>query len=68
MSIQEKLSTALAFHQQGQLLEAGELYREILAEDPDQVDALNLMGVVMQAAGDLEVALGLFGTSNGIGT
>ncbi|MBT7250211.1 MAG: tetratricopeptide repeat protein [Rhodospirillaceae bacterium] len=61
MSIQEKLSTALAFHQQGQLLEAGELYREILAEDPDQVDALNLMGVVMQAAGDLEVALDLLG-------
>jgi tetratricopeptide (TPR) repeat protein len=56
MNAANALQRALALHQQGKLLEAGEIYRDILAKDPDQVDALSLMGVVMQAAGDLETA------------
>jgi tetratricopeptide (TPR) repeat protein len=56
MDIAAELQRGLALHQQGHLLEAGETYRQILAVDPQHVDALNLMGVVMQAAGDLEMA------------
>lgn len=56
MNVAAQLQRAITLHQQGNLLEAGEIYRDILAADPDQVDALNLMGVVMQAAGDLETA------------
>ncbi len=56
MNIAAELQRGLKLHQQGHLLEAGEIYRDILAKDPDQVDALSLMGVVMQAAGDLEIA------------
>jgi len=58
-----ELQRALSLHQQGKLLEAGEIYRQILAEDPNHVDALNLMGVVMQAAGDLEMAETLITTA-----
>ena len=56
MNIAAELQRGLKLHQQGHLLEAGEIYRDILAKDPVQVDALSLMGVVMQAAGDLEIA------------
>ena len=56
MDVAHEFKRALEHHQQGRLLEAGEIYREILARDPDHVDALNLIGVVLQAAGDLELA------------
>jgi tetratricopeptide (TPR) repeat protein len=64
MNIAAELKRAIAFHQRGELLKAGEIYREILAVDPNQVDALNLMGVVMQAAGDLEMAEHLIKTAS----
>ncbi len=35
------------------------MYRDVLLEEPDNADALNLLGVVMQAAGDLEMAIEL---------
>jgi tetratricopeptide (TPR) repeat protein len=63
MDLNAQLQRALSLHQQGQLLEAGEIYRQILAVDPNHVDALNLMGVVMQAAGDLEMAETLITTA-----
>ena len=56
MNIADELQRGLALHQQGELLKAGEVYREILMHDPDHVDALNLLGVVMQVADDLELA------------
>ena len=56
MDIVAQLQRGLHLHQQGHLLEAGKLYQEILAEEPDHVDALNLMGVVMHATGDLGLA------------
>ncbi len=59
MSIPEKLQRALQFHQAGNLAEAGQLYQEILREDPDQVDALNLLGVVLSVAGKLDAAVTL---------
>lgn len=35
------------------------MYRDILSAEPDNADALNLLGVVMQAAGDLETSIEL---------
>ena len=61
MDIQTRLAQALELHQAGHLLEAGEIYREILGVDANNVDALNLMGIVMQAAGDLDLAIDLIG-------
>jgi len=59
MSVQKKLKKALSLHQQGHLVEAAELYQDILRSDPNSVDALNLLGVILQAAGDLEAAVTL---------
>jgi len=61
MDVQQKISSALQLHQSGHLLEAGEIYREVLAVDANNVDALNLLGVVMQAVGDLDLAIDLIG-------
>ena len=59
MSVRKKLKKALSLHQQGRLVEAAELYQDILRSDPNNVDALNLLGVILQAAGDLEAAVTL---------
>ncbi len=56
---QERLKEGLALHQAGNLAEAGEVYRDILEAEPDNVDALNLMGVVLQAGGELDTAVTL---------
>ncbi|HEX5273395.1 MAG TPA: tetratricopeptide repeat protein, partial [Gemmataceae bacterium] len=42
----EQLNTALAYHQRGLLDEAARLYDAVLADDPEQPDALHLLGVV----------------------
>ena len=59
MGVDDELANALELHQAGDLLAAGAIYREVLAQDPDNVDALNLLGVIMHAAGDLELAVEL---------
>jgi len=59
MSHEAQLAKAVELHEAGDLLAAGKIYRDILAEDPDHVDALNLLGVVMHAAGDLDLAIDL---------
>ena len=48
----ESLQRAIAAHQSGNLAEAERLYRDVLAAEPDQVDALALLGVALDAAGD----------------
>ena len=59
MGVDDELARAVELHQAGDILAAGTIYREILAKDPDHVDALNLLGVVMHATGDLELAVEL---------
>ncbi|MEK9723550.1 MAG: tetratricopeptide repeat protein [Rhodospirillaceae bacterium] len=61
MSADQDLARALRLHEAGDLLGAGTLYREILAVEPDHVDALNLLGVVMHAAGEVDLAIELTG-------
>ncbi len=40
------LSTALAHHQRGELSQAAQIYRQIVAADPKNAEALHLLGVV----------------------
>jgi tetratricopeptide (TPR) repeat protein len=42
----DKLRTAVALHQKGKLEPARVLYQEILAEKPDQADALHMLGLI----------------------
>lgn len=61
------LENALRLHRAGQLASAAVHYREILRTQPNQPDALNLLGLVMQQNGDHGQAVDLFakaGTAN----
>ncbi|MBA4190347.1 MAG: hypothetical protein C0467_20360 [Planctomycetaceae bacterium] len=55
----ELLATALRLHKSGNLPHAERLYRQILQEDPQNADALHLLGVIAHQAGQHEVAIGL---------
>jgi protein O-GlcNAc transferase len=55
----EKLHQAVAHHQAGRLAQAEPLYREILAADPRQPDALHLLGVIAYQVGRHDVAIDL---------
>lgn len=50
---------ALALHRNGRLIEAGRLYREILAQRPNHGDALHYLGLLSHQTGDPESAVGL---------
>lgn len=51
--IADLLTAAVRQHEAGNLAAAEALYRDILARDPAQPDALHLLGLIAQAAGDL---------------
>lgn len=53
------LPQAIEYHQAGDLDAAESLYREILASDPEQADALHLLGLIQHARGDGAGALDL---------
>ncbi len=59
MNIAQQLKRALELHQAGKLADAGVLYRDILKIDPNNVDALNLRGVLLQQGGQLPTAITL---------
>jgi tetratricopeptide (TPR) repeat protein len=52
----DALSQALRLHQAGRLAEAEPIYREILRDDPDHVDALQLLGLILHHTGRTELA------------
>lgn len=54
------LKAAIAYHQAGQLDQAEQLYRQILNQNPQQVDALSLLGVIACQHGKLEEGLVLY--------
>lgn len=52
-------AAAVEYHTAGRFTEAEQIYQEILAADPDNPDALHLLGMVAHDAGDHETAVGL---------
>lgn len=57
--LEQKLKQAFAKHQAGDIVAATTLYREVLAEQPDQPDAIHMLGVVAQQQGNPQLALKL---------
>jgi tetratricopeptide (TPR) repeat protein len=45
-SITDMLAEAIRYHQSGNLVNAGSLYKKILKDDPEHADALHLLGVI----------------------
>ncbi|HEY0835239.1 MAG TPA: tetratricopeptide repeat protein [Azospirillum sp.] len=60
-TIDEALAIALADHRAGRFAEAGALYRRILDADPNNFDALHLLGLIERQAGRLGTCLELIG-------
>ncbi len=54
------LDQALEHHKAGRLEEAEAAYRELLAREPDNPDALHMLGVIAHQSGEQEKAVGLF--------
>jgi predicted TPR repeat methyltransferase len=59
MELCERIRAAVAAHRRGELDIAEAGYRAILAESPDQPDALHFLGLVMHEHGDPEGAIEL---------
>lgn len=53
------LSQAVQLHRTGKLLQAEIIYRQILANDPNNVDCLHLLGVIKYQAGENDLAISL---------
>ena len=56
-TLAESLALAVQHHQAGRLAQAEQLYRQILAANPNQAQAWHLLGVVAQQVGQPEVAI-----------
>lgn len=56
MDVQAKLNEGRELHRQGRLGDAGRCYQAVLALEPDNPDALNLMSVLAQMSGDNALA------------
>lgn len=59
-SVEGTLATALKNQQAGRLEWAAELYRSVLHDEPENLDALNLYGVLLRQMGDLANAEQIF--------
>jgi Flp pilus assembly protein TadD len=55
------LEAALSHHQKGRLQEAAAIYRDVLAAEPANADALHLLGVIEQQHGRHEAAIDWIG-------
>jgi predicted O-linked N-acetylglucosamine transferase (SPINDLY family) len=55
-TVAEALALAVAHHQAGRLSQAEQIYRQILAVDPQQSDSLHYLGVLAMQSGQYEVA------------
>jgi predicted O-linked N-acetylglucosamine transferase (SPINDLY family) len=56
-TISEALAIAIQHHQAGRLQVAEQIYRQILAAEPNHADAMHLLGVIAHQAGKHEVAV-----------
>jgi len=59
MTVKLLFESGLSHHQAGRLAEAERIYRQILAQKPDHVDALHLLGVVVGQSGRFDAAVEL---------
>ena len=57
----ESIALAVEWHQQGRIDDAERIYRNILAADPENPDALHLLGMAAQDRGQYEDAVALMG-------
>lgn len=60
MSLPDAIRLALGHHTAGRLAQAERLYRQVLDVEPDNIDALHLLGVMAYQAGDREAAITLY--------
>jgi tetratricopeptide (TPR) repeat protein len=60
------LEDLIQLHQSGRLDEAEGGYRQLLAEQPDNAEALHLLGILRAQRGDLEEAYGLIQRASGL--
>ncbi len=56
LDLNEALSRGVQLHQSGQLENAAQIYKAILANDPEHADAMHLLGFVSHQAGDNKTA------------
>jgi predicted O-linked N-acetylglucosamine transferase (SPINDLY family) len=61
VTVQQAIEVALAHHRAGRLADAEAIYRQVLAQVPDQADALQLLGILAGQTGNLEAALDYLG-------
>jgi predicted O-linked N-acetylglucosamine transferase (SPINDLY family) len=61
LKFQQALDTAAALHRAGQLAQAEQAYRRILAYDPDHAECVHLLGVIAHQSGRSEAAAKLIG-------
>jgi protein O-GlcNAc transferase len=59
-TIEQAMQAAVAHHQAGRLGEAEQIYRQVLAAQPANADALHLLGMIAIQVGRVDVALGLY--------
>jgi len=64
--IEQVFTKAVALHQRGELAQAEPLYRQILAAVPDQLDCLNLLGLIAVQTGRSQLAVELIGKAIGL--
>ena len=65
-TISEALAIAVQHHQAGRLQAAEQIYRQILAVEPNHPDAIHLLGVIAHQAGKHEVAVEYIGRAIGL--
>jgi tetratricopeptide (TPR) repeat protein len=61
MSIRQAFELAVEHHRSGRLAEAKQIYRQILAQEPDDPDALQLLGLIAHDEGRHDEAVDLIG-------
>jgi len=59
LDVSRLMHAALEHHHQGRLIDAERLYAAVLEARPDHFDALQMLGVIKLARGDLAAALRL---------
>lgn len=59
--LEQAFTKAVALHQRGELAQAEDLYRQIMASVPQHLDCLNLLGLLALQTGRNQLAVDLIG-------